>query len=197
MRYVERDPIPEPFPGMATRTYDSLKGSSDDSVYNECSTEPSTEGYCGVFGRGWRSVFDAYLRPVLNPTDWTVKLVTESGDWVMFDGPFPQGDNGYFTQVMPQGQSGEDTLQSIQVGDLWEFVYRKAGSPVVRTYKPLWESYDNYIWLLEVLEDRSTVQRLEISHNSHGAPDGAYELLTGRDLLTDAGAVYVSGTGPK
>ncbi len=109
MRMSDRDPLPGAILAPLQRTYDSRRTT-------------------GVFGRGWMSAFDAWLKGtgVRSALD-RVLVETEGGDRSIF-----VLENGAYRQVWPVVQSVPGSLVRDGSGD---FLYRDGGSNLIRVFR--------------------------------------------------------------
>ncbi len=109
MRMSDRDPLPGAMLAPLQRTYDSKRTT-------------------GLFGRGWMSVFDAWLKGTGVKSEFDRVLIeSESGDRSVF-----VLANGAYRQVWPVVQSTPGALVQDGSGD---FLYRESGSNVIRLFR--------------------------------------------------------------
>lgn len=134
MRYSERDPLPGPAEIPLVRVYDSNQSE-----------------VAGVFGKGWSSLFDAWLVSYNNEL---VVLATEMNERATFAKRL-----GNWQQTWPRGML---LLPSFSVGADGSFTYREGGSRITRQFSAAGR--------LSAYADLSSDRTVTITYDANGLP---------------------------
>jgi len=140
MTYSERDPIPSGGLPLFTRNYDTLITGD------------------GVFGTGWKSVFNSGLTRFTSDSIDTVTIETEGER----PAAFVKG-HGQWTQSWPIGIRSAATLTQQPDGS---WLYREGGSSLIRMFR----SDGRFIGF----DDRSSTRKVLIDYTTSGMPQRVY-----------------------
>jgi len=136
--YDEHDPLPDDLSRLFTRRYISRMPASH------------------AFGVGWRSAFDATIITMTSSTPNSAVVYTEDDQHAVFD----QIGAGWL-QVWP---SGVDAYGTLTGSDSSGYIYREAGSSMVRYYGGSGNHH------LTGLKDLRSGRQIAITYDSFGAP---------------------------